>query len=46
MKTYKDVEKMELTKQEVEILCSIWNVPEGLQTTRLIDYRYENLQKL
>ena len=43
MKTYKDVEKMELTKQEVEILCSIWNVPEGSQTTRLIDYRYENL---
>lgn len=43
MKTYKDVEKMELTKQEVEILCSIWNAPEGLQTTRLINYIYENL---
>lgn len=41
MKTHKLLEENFFSEKFIKIICGIWNVPEGSQREKVIEYRYK-----
>ena len=41
MKTHKLLEEKCFSEHFIKIVCGLWNVPEGYQREKVIEYRYK-----